>query len=324
MNKIRENVLLSDFSNYKIGGRARYFTELETVEDLRLILESARNYGPRDIFILGGGTNILFDDAGFDGLVVHNKIKGLKEEGNSLVCGSGETIESILNYCIEHSLSGLEWAGGLPGTIGGAVRGNAGAFGGETKDSVLEVESIDLKTLEIKKRSMQECGFSYRQSVFKNAEGRPAGRASPSAGKGELIISVTLSLRPGQKDEIAAKINEKIEYRKRKHPLEYPNIGSIFKNVPFETLPENLKEEFGQYVKNDPFPVVPTAKIIALCEIKGTKIGGAMLSDKHTNFIVNVNHATSKDVRDLISFIRQKVQEKYRIPIEEEIIYLKR
>lgn len=307
MVRLLENVLLSDFSNYRIGGPARLFAKISSFKELIEVLKQVYD---NKVFVLGEGTNVLINDRGFDGLVIHNKIKGFKPGENNLSVGSGVLVKEILDYCIENSLSGFEWAGGLPGTIGGAVRGNAGAFGGETKDSVSKVESIDLKTLEIKKRTNRECNFSYRNSIFKKD------------GKGEFILFVNLRFEKGNKDEIASKINEKIEYRKKKHPLEYPNIGSIFKNFSFESLPENLKKEFGQYMKNDPFPVMPTAKIIALSGVKGARVGGAMLSDKHTNFIVNTDHATSNDVRELIRLVKQKVKEKFGLSLEEEIIYL--
>ncbi len=307
MQKIAKNVSLKDFSNYKIGGPARYFAEVNSVDELKEILRQLTD--KNDIFILGGGTNILFDDKGFDGLVILNKIKMLKLDGNNLIVGSGVTIEEILNFCIANGLSGLEWAGGLPGTIGGAVRGNAGAFGGEIKDNVFEVESLDIKNLEIKKRTRDQCSFSYRNSVYKN-------------GEREFITSVSLKFLPGDKVEIAKLINEKINYRNNRHPLNFPNIGSIFKNVPFESLPSNLREEFKKYVKTDPFPVVPTAKIIFLSGLMGKRIGGAMISDKHTNFIVNVDKATSMDVLNLIEFAKNVVKNKFGIELEEEIIYL--
>lgn len=308
MVQIEKDVLLSDYSNYKIGGPARLFVEASSVEELIEILEQVQN---DKVFILGEGTNVLISDNGFDGLVIHNKIGGIKNQGSTLTVGSGVLVSDLLAFCIENSLTGLEWAGGLPGTVGGAVRGNAGAFKGETKDSVSEVRSLNIFTLEEKKRTNKECNFDYRDSIFKSGEGEK-----------EFITSVTFSLKPGNKEEIRRAIQEKIDYRKARHPLEYPNIGSIFKNVSFESLASTLREEFRQYVKNDPFPVVPTAKIIFLAGLKGKRIGGAMVSDKHTNFIVNVEGATASDVRQLIAIEKKTVKDKFGIDLEEEIIYL--
>ena len=311
MIQIKKDVLLSNFSNYKIGGPARLFVEVGSVEELKETLRLAKSLAQGKIAILGGGTNLLIADSGFDGLVIHNKIGGIERIGNDLRVGSGVMVKDLLSFCIENSLSGLEWAGGLPGTVGGAVWGNAGAFGGEIKDSVSEVRSLDIVACQEKTKANRECNFGYRSSVFKNGE-----------RKEEFITSVTFSLKGGKKEEIQKAIQEKIDYRNNKHPMNYPNIGSIFKNISFESLAPTLKEEFRQYVKNDPFPVVPTAKIIFLAGLKGKRIGGAMVSQKHTNFIVNFDNAKAEDVKHLIALEKKVIKDKFGITIEEEIIYL--
>jgi len=305
---LQKNVLLKNYSNYKIGGPARLFAEISSVLELKEVLIATRN---EKIFILGGGTNVLISDEGFGGLVIFNKIEGIEREGNDLKIGSGVLIKDILEYCIENSLSGLEWVGGLPGTIGGAVRGNAGAFKGETKDNVVEVESLDLKTLEEKTRTNNECNFSYRNSIFKSG-----------GGLNEFITHVVLGLALGNKEEIKEKIAQKTDYRNNHHPMDYPNIGSIFKNIPLNSLSNELQKEFAVIVKTDPFPVVPVTKLLALCDLKGRRVGGAMISDKHPNFIINVNNAMASDVKALIEIARQAVKEKYGIFLEEEIAYL--
>ena len=314
---IRQNVLLKDYSNYKIGGPAAYFLEISTKEELSEGLKewkkisSVFSEDKQKIFVLGKGTNILISDKGFNGLVIHNNILGIEKKEEDLIVGAGVLVSQILSFCIENQLSGLEWAGGLPGTIGGAVRGNAGAFMGETKDSVKEVVSLDFNTLEEKKRANLECLFDYRYSIFKSGQ-----------GKNEIIMSVTLRLQTGVRETIKNSIQEKIDYRNTKHPMEYPNIGSTFKNVKVESVPDNWKEELTQYVKNDPFPVVPSAKLLFLANVKGKKEGRAMISDKHPNFIVNLGNATSRDVKTLIVLAKNAVKEKFNIELEEEIMYL--
>jgi len=307
----QKNVLLRNYSNYKIGGYAKFFVEVESVGELRDVLQLAKSLAHDKIAILGGGTNVLITDEGFDGLVIFNKIGGIETEGENLKVGSGVLIKDILDYCIENSLSGLEWAGGLPGTIAGAVWGNAGAFKGETRDNVIEVESLDIKTLDEKIRSNAECNFGYRNSVFKSGEGTY-----------EFITHVVLGLTLGDKEEITEKIAQKIDYRNNRHPMNHPNIGSIFKNIPLDSLSPELQKKFETIVKIDPFPVVLTAKLLALCDLKGKKVGGAMISDKHPNFIINVDNATSEDVKALIEIAKKAVKEKYNISLEEEIIYL--
>src|SRR5690606_28079276 len=139
----------------------------------------------------------------------------------------------------QNSLSGLEWAGGLPGTVGGAVRGNAGAFGGETKDNVYEVESISLDSLKIIKRNNKECRFDYRDSIFKS-----------ESGKRELILKVKFKLQKGDEKTIKERTQEKIDYRIDRHPLNYPNIGSTFKNIPIQKVKKEVLEEFKDSIKN--------------------------------------------------------------------------
>jgi len=221
-----------------------------------------------------------------------------------------ESMVNVNRKAIEESLSGLEWSGGLPGSIGGAVRGNAGAFGGEMKDSVSKVESVDLTTLEEKIRDNVHCEFGYRTSIFKT-QGTP-----------EFIISVTVSLTLGDKKQIKQATLEKIEYRKAKHPLEYPSAGSVFKNVSLSQIPQQLKEQWKEHIKNDPFPVIPAAVIIALAGLSGIRSGDALLSEKHTNFIVNLGNAKATDVKAVIEIIKKTVREKFGIQLEEEIIYL--
>lgn len=298
---ILENVPLKTCSSYKIGGPARYFLEIVSEEDLK---NDFSKFGR--IFILGQGTNILISDEGFDGLVLHNNIQGINLNGNNLIVRSGVQVSDILNFCIENSLSGLEWAGGLPGTIGAAVRGNAGAFGGETKDNVSEVQSIDLNSKKKNKRSNKECEFNYRFSIYKK---------NPQ----EFITSVTLSLKKGDSDEIKKSIQEKIDYRNLKHPMDYPNIGSTFKNIPLSSVPKNLLNEFQSFVKNDPFPVIPTTKLLALAGLKGQKIGDAQISNKHPNFIVNLGNAKATDVIELIELAKKTIKDKWGITLDEEI-----
>ena len=308
--QLQENISLKDYSNYKIGGPARLFADVETVEQLKEILRFPA-VAQDDIFILGGGTNILIDDKGFDGLVIHNKIQGINIVDDGLEVGSGVMIEDLLAFCVENSLSGLEWAGGLPGTIGGAIRGNAGAFKGEIKDNVLQVQSLNLKTQNDVIRNQDKCGFGYRNSIFKSREGAT-----------EFITHAVLQLILGDKEEIKQKIQQKIEYRINRHPMDYPNIGSTFKNIPLNLLSAKLQKEFAGFVKIDPFPVVPTTKLLALSGLKGRRVGDAMISDKHPNFIVNLGAAKSDDVKSLIEIAKEAVKEKYGIILEEEIQHL--
>jgi UDP-N-acetylmuramate dehydrogenase len=306
--EFRENVPLADFASYRIGGPARVFCEAKSVEEARAGVAEARRRGLR-LFVLGAGTNLLIDDHGFDGLVLRPNLRSLEAEGSRVRVGAGVLVAELLEFLVAGSLGGLEWAGGLPGTVGGAVRGNAGAFGGEIKDVAVQVESLDATTGELRVRTSAECGFGYRNSLFKQ---RPE----------EIILTTTFALRPADPANIAHVIEERKQYRRRRHPLEYPNVGSIFKNVDVRLAPEPVRQMCSGVIKVDPFPVIPTAFLLSQANLKGLREGGAMISTKHPNFIVNVDHAHSDDVRRLIQRAKQTIRERFDVNLEEEIQYV--
>ncbi len=320
MIKIKENVILAGFSNYKIGGRARYFFQAKTPDELKEALRWAKSKKQK-VFILGGGTNLLFSDHGYAGLVLKIDIRYLKAKGTQIEAGAGVSMASLIQFSLKNKLSGLEWAGGLPGTLGGAIRGNAGAFKGETKDSIESVKSLNVKTLKVFNRKNKNCGFDYRSSLFKKNDG------------GEIVIAATLKLKKGNAKEIRAKIQDKINFRKDRHPLEYPNSGSVFKNIPLTQIFKKNTLEYAEAVrqsnfnfrgsvvpvKNDPFPVVPSAFLISEAGLKGKKSGGAMISPKHPNFIINANNAKAKDILALIKLVKSTLKRKFGLSVEEEV-----
>jgi UDP-N-acetylmuramate dehydrogenase len=304
----QKDVPLAQFSSYRIGGPARVYCEAKTEEAVREAIAEAQRNRWR-LFVLGGGTNLLIDDHGFDGLVLRPHLRLLEAEGTRVRVGAGVLVAELLEFLVERGLAGLEWAGGLPGTVGGAVRGNAGAFGGEIKDVAAEVRSLDIETLETITRANADCGFGYRNSLFK---ARPR----------EIILSATFALRQGDASEIARVIGERKQYRRNRHPLEYPNIGSIFKNVDLKRVPESVRELCARVIKVDPFPVVPTAFLLSEAGLKGRRCGGAMISAKHPNFIVNVDHAHSGDVRALVTEAKETIRDRFGVELEEEIQYV--
>ncbi|MEK9150977.1 MAG: UDP-N-acetylmuramate dehydrogenase [Patescibacteria group bacterium] len=288
------DILLSSHSHYKIGGEAKYFCEARSVDEVVLALAAWREIGDlesRDIFVLGAGTNVLFKDEGFEGLILKPKINFIEKEDEFLKVGVGVLMSELLEYAIENGLSGLEWAGGLPGTLGGAVYGNAGAFGGEMKDVVYDVVSIDISSLRpaIIRRSSRDCGFDYRASVFKE-------------NKNEIIVEAMLKLKKWDRSAIRRETENKIKYRLDKHPMEYPSLGSTFKNI--ETASERIQ----------------AAYLIYEAGLSGVSCGGAMISPKHPNFIVNALNATSDDVKNLIELVKTEVLERFGVKLEEEIV----
>jgi len=305
---IEENVLLKDHTTFKIGGPAEYFLLAESESELLGAIRLAKELGI-DTFVMGGGSNLLVSDQGIKGLVVKNQVSDpIKLIGDDIVDASGGVVLGrVVDFSIENSLKGLEWAGGLPGSFGGAIRGNAGAFGDEIKDSIIEVRALDdqynLKTL-----SNKECEFGYRASIFKQ--------------KNWVVLSGAVKLKGGDKAKIREISDAHIKYRNERHPLEYPNAGSIFKNVAFSEVEPKFQDEFRDKVKQDPFPIVPTAWFIIGAGLTGKQIGDAQISEKHSNYIVNKGNATAKDVLDLISFVQNKVKEKYNINLEPEVQFI--
>lgn len=301
---IQKKVSLAKLTTFRLGGAADYFTEVSSLDELTQAISWAkRNSQP--IFILAGGSNVIFSENGFSGLVIKLSIESIDISGNQITVGSAVTMKELVDFSINHSLAGLEWAGGLPGSVGGAIRGNAGAFGGEIKDNIASVVSVNTDSLKQRTWQREECNFEYRHSIFKELGN-------------EVVISATFSLVKGDKKELREIANSRINYRQEKHPMEYPNSGSIFKNTPIEKIPPDVLEQWQESIKNDPFPVVPTARIISDAGLAGTKFGGAQLSTKHTNYIVNISSATGEDVYELIKQIRFAVFDKYGIELEVE------
>ena len=306
--EFQKDIPLSKYSNYKIGGAARYFYVPKTAEEVLKGIEKAKKEG-LPIFVLGGATNLLISDKGFSGLVIKPDIKVLEESGGKIRVGAGVNVADLLQFVIQHSLAGLEWAGGLPGTVGGAIRGNAGAFGGEIKDVVEEVTSLDLSgnAPKIVKHDFKASKFGYRSSIFKEK------------GGAEIILEATLALKKGDQQAIRDAIQTKINYRLERHPMDLPNIGSIFKNVDWKDVPKEVQERFIDKVKKDPFPVLPTAILLSEAGLKGVREGGAMFSPKHPNFIVNVESASAADVKKLIALAKETIKQKFGVILEEEV-----
>jgi len=300
---IDENVPLAPLTTFKIGGPARYFVTVKTTAELKAVLAIAKEKG-WPILILADGSNLIVSDQGFDGLVIRVGINGWKIEGQQLTSGPATSMADLVDAAITAELSGLEWAGGLPGSFGGAIRGNAGCFGGEMKDIVVAVTSINIGTGQQVTRDHAACQFEYRGSFFKHHP--------------EVIVSATLKLQPGERQELRRVADEHIRYRQEKHPLEYPNAGSIFKNVPLQRVPANHLALFAEAIKNDPFPIVPTAKIIAVAGLKGLRVGDAQVSEKHSNYMVNLGRATAADLVALIEKVKAEIKAKYQVELEVE------
>ena len=302
---VRRNVSLKNHTTFRIGGPAKYFFAAKTSEQIVKAVQAARSL-KLPFFVLSGGSNVLMPDKGFSGLVIKIQNTKYKVRDTKVWAEAGVPMATLVRETGKRGLQGLEWAGGLPGTLGGAVRGNAGAFGGETKDSVVEVEALDHEGKR-RKFSGRECQFAYRSSIFKK--------------KGYIVLVATMQLRKGNKEKIQAVAKEHMRYRKERHPLEYPSAGSIFKNCDLKETPETIQVQFKDVIKTDPFPVIPAAALIARAKLQRMRVGDAEISEKHPNYIVNLGNATANDVLQLIARVEKKIKNKFSIDLEEEITF---
>lgn len=281
-SKIKVNESMKKHTSFKVGGNAKYFITATQVEDIKSVLKIAKEEKIK-LFILGNGSNVLFKEEEYNGIVLQIKLDDMQIENDRLIIEAGVKNAIIARKLLEKELSGFEFAAGIPGTIGGAIRMNAGAYGGEMKDIVISVTYLDYETLQIKEITNEECNFSYRHSAF--CENK------------NVIISTTLKLQKSNKEEIETKMDEYMQSRKEKQPLEYPSAGSTFKRG----------KDF------------ITAKLIDECGLKGYQIGGAQVSEKHAGFIINKNNATATDIIRLIEYVKKTVYEKTGNMIELEI-----
>tara|TARA_Y100000310_G_C20696769_1_gene826257 strand:- start:3706 stop:4653 length:948 start_codon:yes stop_codon:yes gene_type:complete len=302
----RRNVPLAPYTTFKIGGPARYFFAAKSTKDILRATKLAKSY-KLPLFVLAGGSNVLLADKGFSGLVVFMQNTQFEFQGTKLQVAAGVDFSVIVKEAGKRGLAGLEWAGGLPGSVGGAVRGNAGAFGGEVKDNLIAAEVLS-KRGNVRWLDDKQCQFSYRTSVFKK--------------KNWIVVSATFQLKKGNKKKIQSAAQDHIRYRKERHPLEYPNAGSIFKNCDLKKFSAKLQKEVQHAVKVDPFPVVPAAYLISEAQLKGLRAGKAQVSKKHPNYIVNLGGASAADVLFLIEKVKKAVKKKFSVELEQEVQFV--
>jgi len=315
MLEIKENISLKNYTTFHIGGPARYFVVANDLEELREALAFAKK-NKLEFFILGGGSNILVSDQGFAGVVIKLNNSYVKIKNNTAEIGAGTALSKAIGETLGAGLLGLEWAAGIPGTVGGAVHNNAGAYGGEMSQSVKEVGVI--RSEKIKRLKNKDCCFGYRTSFLKEAS---------SSGKKNLdiIFLVILELKKAAAEAIEqAKATIRENIKKRDSKFNGFSAGSVFKNIElseskikeFKNKFSELSDQFVEYKK------IPSAWLIDQCDLKGKTIGGAKVSEEHAGIIINTGQASAEDVIMLISFIKQQVRDKFGIQLQEEIEYI--
>lgn len=285
---------MSAHTTFRVGGEADIFVEINTSEELRKVLAALTAEGlcvpGKDYYLLGNGSNVLVSDSGIRGVVLHlskdyGKIALAQPEGTTLVCEAGAALAAIAHSAYEYGLTGFEFAAGIPGSLGGAIVMNAGAYGGEMRHVV---KSVRLMTPdgELVEKDTEEMRFSYRHSILKE---EPL-----------IVLEASIALARGSRQEIRARMEELAARRRGKQPLEYPSAGSTFKR-PAGHFAAQLIEEAG---------------------LRGFSAGGAQVSEKHCGFIINKGNATAADIDTLIKEVQKRVMRSSQVTIEPEVILL--
>lgn len=282
LEKIEKDISLSTLTTYKTGGIAKLVVYPNNINNLKQMLKLIHKYNIK-YFILGKGSNTLFSDKEFNGVIIKlDKLNNFKIKQTEIYVESGMILSELVQASVKNELTGLEFAIGIPGTIGGAIYMNAGAYGNNMSNIVKSVIVLNEK-FQIKELPLEKLKFDYRYSIFQD-------------NKNLICIAANIKLEHGNHDEIASKIKENLLKRKNSQPLEYPSAGSVFRN------PE------GNYA----------GKIIEELGLKGKNIGGAEISTKHANFIINKNNASSSDILNLIKLVQKEVKDKYKIDLKLE------
>lgn len=282
--EVKLNESLKNYCTFKIGGNAKYLIIVYSNSTLIKVCKQLKLHNIK-YKIIGMGANLLFDDNGFNGAVIVNKTNNLEFSGTAVIADGGVNLTALIVKAGKLNLSGLENLSGIPSTLAGGIVNNVGAFGTEISNFIEYVECYD-ENFNKRILNKSDCMFSYRNSIFKE--------------ENLIITQAVLKLKQDEKSLIKKRINEAITKKSTTQPLNHPSAGSVFKRS----------------------TIIP-AKVIDDLGLKGTKIGGAEVSTKHAGFIVNTNTATSKDVKDLINLIKEKVKSATNVDLETEIEFVK-
>lgn len=304
--KITQGVSLASLSTYQIGGPAEFFIAVQTTEELQAAVAWAQTHH-QSVTILGGGSNILINDQGVTGLVIRLANDSLTIEGEEMSIGASTLVREVAEAALHHSLSGIEWSIGIPGSMGGAIRGNAGAHGGSFDQVVTEVMVFDTKELNFKTFTPAECHFMYRHSMFKETEQY-------------VIWETRLRLQAGEPAEMAKQMEEYRAYRRTSQP-QAPSAGCVFKNLLVTDLAEHnsavvAMAEADHKVRGGK---IGAGYLIQKLGLGGYRVGEAEISTQHANFVINRGHAQAKEVWEIMEYVQEQVRNAYQIDLEPEI-----
>ena len=303
---IQENVPMSEHTSFKAGGPAKYFIKTESTDDIKEAFRFAKERA-LPTFILGKGTNLLVSDNGYNGVIIQlgKFFSEITNLGNDKICAKGATpLARLARYTINEGLAGIHKLAGIPGSLGGAIYMNAGAYGQDVSQTCIEVETID-NAGNMRTRTAAECAFGYRHSIFQEL--------ATSRESAETILSATFQLTPATDlgktaKDLESEMQECMTKRRNSQPLAMPNAGSTFKRLDAGAAATPAQIAPGYYIEQ--------------AGLKGFRIGGAEVSRVHANFIVNADHATAADIKALSEHVQKAVAEKFGIQLKREIILL--
>jgi len=321
MLKIQKNVLLAPYTTFKVGGLAKYFAEAETAEEIQKFCGWARDKNT-PVFVLGGGSNILISDKGFDGLVI--KIKDSSNQDIEFWPGpkdskvtkiwAGMPLASLVSKTIFNNLAGLEWAIEISGTVGGAIAGNTGAFGQSISDSIKKIEVFDMGESRIKNYELGDCDFAYRDSVFSASDGRNNSNL--------IILSAVLGFKKEKAEVIEEKLKNNLKQRTSAFSDSAKCAGSFFKNIEWKRKDIDkvmVLKKFPDLKQFANKPKISAGFLIESVGLKGERIGNAMVSDKHANFILNLDNTKTEEIIMLSALIKSRINAHYGFNLEEEV-----
>jgi len=310
-SNIKTDYSLAPLTTFKIGGPAKYFLETDDENYLQRVIKfCAQN--DINFKVIGGGSNLLISDRGYNGLVIKFINQEINCQDNVFILGAGIILMNFVNFSLEKGFAGQEFLAGIPGTIGGAIYGNAGAYG-QDMGTIIESVKVLNNNYEFESLKKSQCHFQYRKSIFSNNH--------------NIILSAKLVLAQGDIQASQELVQQRIINRAQGHPLNMPNAGSWFKNIDLKNeIKEKIKEmnlateeEMSRFEK---YQKVPAAFLIEKAGLKGHQLGGAQMSEKHANFLVNKKNATAQDIIKLSDYIKEKIKEKYGVELTEEVQYV--
>lgn len=305
----RQNEPLKNHTTFQIGGPAKWYLEAENPHDLIEVLKVLKSASV-EYLLLGGGSNLLVSDKGYNGAVIRLKPRELAINGCEVVVDSGYSLAGLIMKTLDASLVGLEFEAGVPGTVGGAIKGNAGTYG-EAMDKVVKTVDFVNDDLQLQTFNNADCRYIYRYSIFKDHDSW-------------IIVSSKLELQKGDIASARTLVDQRIEQRKKTQPYGYPSAGCIFKNLIYSQEYVDKFSHLGWEVpeKFKAFGKIPVSWLVEQMDLKGKTIGRAQISEKHANYIINLGGAKAEEVVQLISIIKQQARDKTGIQLQEEVRYL--